>query len=1267
MSPQKKTTPEFLAGGGEMGERIRNFDWASTSLGPPESWEQSLKTCVRIMLTSSQPMWVGWGKELIKLYNDAYIPITGGKHPWALGQPLAIVWKDIWKDIDPLLKRALGNDEGTYVESQLLIMERNDYAEETYFTFSYTPIPGDKGGPSGIFCANTDDTEGIINERALQTLRGLGKLTYKEQNLKEIYYEATKVLAANNKDFPVVQFFEVNPQEKKAYIVATGGPEIEYRGFPFIIDLLNPKEGSLNICRAINNDEIVMSENNGRRPDSPKGFWDIPPKEFLHVPLKLSNSKLPDAVLSVGLNPFRKYDSTYQQFIQLITDQITLEMNNMRALELERKRSEALAEIDKAKTVFFNNISHEFRTPLTLMLGPMEEMLQQAPGEISPRNLASLETTHRNALRLLKLVNTLLDFSRIESGRQQAHFTLIDIATYTKNLSSSFRSVIEKAGLEFNVSAQENLPKVYVDKQMWEKIVFNLLSNAFKYTLKGKIDVQLKTEHRDLILTVTDTGVGIPEKEIPHMFERFHRAQGITGRTFEGTGIGLSMIRELIHLHSGEISVTSKEGEGSTFTVRIPTGKLHLPPAQIIEDEERYEQITSNSYIEEASVLLKAEPAKQLEDLETAKEKNNKAIILVVDDNADMRDYIQSLLDRNFNVLTAVNGADALQIIKTTPPALVLSDVMMPVMDGIELLREIKLNPETFKLPVILLSARAGEEARIEGYDVGADDYLVKPFSAKELIARVKAQLKVASIRQHNEQQLRNLFLQAPIALCIFRGPQYLIEVANEKMLELWGKTAGEVLNKPLFTSMPDAAGQGFEDILDGVYKTGKRFVAPELSINLLRKGVMEKVYVKFVYEALHEEDGTISGIMALADEITEQVLSRQKIEESEERFRTLAETLPQLVWETDGKGNSIYANGRWKEYSGIEPGGENEWRAVVHPDDFEPNMAAWMHSLASGDIYKCDVRLKNKNGEYKWHTVLGEPVYNDKSEIVKWVGAFTEIHTEKSFTQELEKQVEFRTRELEEANVDLEEKNVELEKMNSELQSFAYVSSHDLQEPLRKIQTFSSLILERENENLSETGQHHFSRVQDAAERMQLLINDLLLYSRTNAAERRFEHTDLQQIIAGVKSELTEELKQKNATVKTDKLFSADIIPFQIKQVFHNLIGNSLKFVKPGVAPVITITSEIVKGSKAIDEKLSETQNYCHITLSDNGIGFEPEYNEKIFEVFQRLHGQGEYHGTGIGLAIVRKIILNHGGIITAKGEPGKGAKFDIYLPEKS
>ncbi len=245
-----------------------------------------------------------------------------------------------------------------------------------------------------------------------------------------------------------------------------------------------------------------------------------------------------------------------------------------------------------------------------------------------------------------------------------------------------------------------------------------------------------------------------------------------------------------------------------------------------------------------------------------------------------------------------------------------------------------------------------------------------------------------------------------------------------------------------------------------------------------------------------------------------------------------------------------------------------------------------------------------------------------------------------------------------------MEEKNTELERMNKELQAFSYIASHDLQEPLRKIQTFSTRLLEKESENLSDTGKEYFLRMQNAARRMQTLIEDLLSFSKVNNPERKFEIIKINELVDDVREDFSEIIEEKHAVIETNEMCACKLIPFQFRQLMQNLIYNSLKFSKRGDPPHINITSRIVRGNKSNIKKLLPEKEYCHITVKDNGIGFDSEFNEKIFEVFQRLHGKDEYPGTGVGLAIVKKIVDNHNGIITAKGELGKGARFDIYIP---
>jgi signal transduction histidine kinase len=448
----------------------------------------------------------------------------------------------------------------------------------------------------------------------------------------------------------------------------------------------------------------------------------------------------------VGASARLPMNEAYRAFFELLGAAMTAVMSNAIAHESARKRAEALAEIDRAKTAFFSNVSHEFRTPLTLMLGPIEDEL----GEVEPLPTARYErlaTVHRNSLRLLKLVNTLLDFSRIEAGRIQASFEPVDLAAFTAELASSFESAMTKAGVQF-ILALDPLPEpVYIDREMWEKIVLNLLSNALKHTFAGSIIVSLQWLKTTAELIVADTGIGIPAAELPLLFDRFHRVKGAKSRSHEGTGIGLALIKELSILHGGEVKVTSSEGKGSTFRVSVRTGTAHLSPAQIgAARQTTSTAIRGAAYVEEASRWDKqtsVAPTASPLPVSTTKPR-----IVWADDNADLREYVAQMLAPDYAVEAVPNGAEALAAIRRELPNLVLSDVMMPKLDGFGLIQALRTDVKTRNIPIILLSARSGQESAIVGLDAGADDYLSKPFTARELLARVKTHVELARTRQ---------------------------------------------------------------------------------------------------------------------------------------------------------------------------------------------------------------------------------------------------------------------------------------------------------------------------------------------------------------------------------------------------------------------------------------------------------------------------------------------------------------------------------------
>ena len=898
----------LLAGGGETGELLRSLDWSATPLGPVETWPQSLRTASRILLTSRFAMWMGWGPDLAFLYNDAYRRDTlGKKHPWAFGRPAREVWAEIWSDIAPRIQTVLETGEATWDEALLLFLERSGYPEETYHTFSYSPLTDDDGGMAGMFCVVMEETERVIGERRLATLRDLAADLASTSREEEVLAAIARGLAVNPRDLPFTLLYLFEDEGKRARLAARTGIEAGHPAAPLVAETGAPDE--VWPAAEVWERPAPMTVEAARLGALPTGAWDVPPREAVVVPVSQQGQERPAGFLVAGLNPYRPFDADYAGFVGLVAGQIASSLANARAYEEERKRAEALAELDRAKTTFFGNVSHEFRTPLTLMLGPMEDLLGDGGGPLPPHARRELELIHRNSLRLLRLVNTLLDFSRIEAGRAQAHFEPTELSAYTAELASTFRSAVERAGLALVVDAPPLPEPVYVDREMWEKIVLNFLSNSFKFTLQGEIAVSVRPVGGAVELAVRDTGSGIPAEELPHVFERFHRVKGARGRTHEGTGIGLALVQELVRLHGGEATVESEPGRGSTFRVRIPTGTAHLPPDRVGPARAPGAAgAGATPYVAEALRWLSLDeredgdrPPPPAREEGSAGAARRGARILLADDNADMRDYVARLLvEQRYRVEAVPNGAAALEAVRRERPDLVLSDVMMPEMDGFELLEALRADPGTREIPIVLLSARAGEEARIEGVEAGADDYLVKPFSARELLARVGAHLEMARMRSEAAEmertlrreaelaraaaetagaRLREIFMRAPAIIATLRGPEYVFESANPRYLEHIGRD--DILGRPLAEVAPEVVEQGFIDLLDRVYRTGEPFIADERSILLDRRGdgPPDEVFANFVYQPLFEADGSVSGIFVHAVDVTDQVLARKQVE----------------------------------------------------------------------------------------------------------------------------------------------------------------------------------------------------------------------------------------------------------------------------------------------------------------------------------------------------------------------------------------------------
>ena len=881
---------------------MRVLDWAKTPLGAPEHWPQSLKTIVRVMLDSRYAMWMLWGPDLTFFCNDAYLPTVGMKRDWVLGARSDKVWEEIWPDIAPRIAKVLERGEATWDEGLQLFLERSGFSEETYHTFSYSPVYDDDGRIAGMLCVVTEVTERVLGERGLRILRDLAARISRAQSVTEACQRLMNVLSDDPADVPFARLYVLEPNAKDAWRAAGCG-ELPGPLDPETLSLAD-ESAPWPVAQAVRSGETLVFDLPGGANRVQSTLWADEIRRALIIPVK-SAAIGGGAVFVAGTSPRRALDHGYRRFFDLVVAQLSGALTDAHAYETERARAEGLAALDRAKTQFFSNVSHEFRTPLTLLLGPIEDLLADA--DLSRAAHERLDLAHRNSLRLLKLVNSLLDFSRIEAGRVTASYEPLDLAALTRDISSTFRSTMERAGLAFRVECAPSRDPVWVDREMWEKIVLNLLSNAFKFTLEGSIQVRLQEQDGHAVLEVADSGVGVPKDEISRLFERFHRVEGTRGRTHEGSGIGLALVHELVKLHAGAIEVESELARGTTFRVRIPLGTAHLPgdrlkaprsqgtlPAGAQAFVQEAQRWVADRNIETAGALRDtggASPA--LQDRRFASTFG--ARIVLADDNADMRAYVSELLTPHYVVESVSDGLHALAAARRERPDLIVSDVMMPRLDGFGLLREVRADESLRGVPLILLSARAGEESRIEGLDAGADDYLVKPFSARELMARVGAMLERQ--RFHHEMleierqaqkafrqrtaQFETLLVEAPIGV-------YLVD-ANFRLREInpaaW----------PTFGDIPDLLGRDFAEVMRILWEqpyanevisifrhtleTGEPYYAPERIERRADRGVTE--FYEWQVNRIPLPDGRL-GVVCYFRDISAHVQARIQLENAD-------------------------------------------------------------------------------------------------------------------------------------------------------------------------------------------------------------------------------------------------------------------------------------------------------------------------------------------------------------------------------------------------
>lgn len=753
--PEVLAVETVFAAGGATGALMAATDWSRSVLGPVERWPPVLRATLATVLGSEIAQCLLWGRELVMLYNDAFAALVGDRHPDALGRPNLTVFPELKDVAGPLLRQVWDTGRGVLQHDQPFpYLLRRGFPEEAYFTFGSGAL---RDGPEvvGLLSTVVETTGQVRATRRLRLLHRLaavatdgldGETGGATPSMSAACERAAAVLADDPRDVPFALLYLPDRAGTELHLAAATGLAPGSAAAPRHLSVADATVWPVSAV-ARRGESREVDDLADRFHGLACGPHPEPPTRALVLPGGRRTDGGAAAVVVLGISPRIPFDADYRSFLDLVAEQVGAALLAARRRHETRERITALAALDRDRTEFFAGVSHEFRTPLTLTLGALEELLER-PAPLPDDVAEAARLAHRNALRLLKLVNTLLEFARLEQGRAAPRLEDVDLAALTVDVAGVFRSAVERAGLTLALDCPPLGRAVPVDPEMWERIVLNLLSNALKHTFTGSITVALRQRHQHVELEVTDSGIGIADDQLPHLFTRFHRVRGARARSHEGSGLGLALVQQLARLHHGTVRVRSVPGEGSRFTVWLPLAQRRsVDPAPAGVDDRPTQR---TAYLEEAELWLAgAAPPDGIRDAAPPVPAlpGHRPAVLLVDDNPDMRDYVRRLLAHRYAVTTAPDGRAALDALEQERFDLVLSDVMMPELDGLELLAKIRTDPRHRATPVILLTALADQDATIAALAAGAHDYVVKPFTARELLARVEAQLALARLR----------------------------------------------------------------------------------------------------------------------------------------------------------------------------------------------------------------------------------------------------------------------------------------------------------------------------------------------------------------------------------------------------------------------------------------------------------------------------------------------------------------------------------------
>ncbi|KAM0750864.1 hypothetical protein T439DRAFT_325909 [Meredithblackwellia eburnea MCA 4105] len=1250
-----------------LGPLIVDYPWGTTPLGPITSWPSCLLITVSTMLSSPFREYIAWGDEFHLLYNDQYLGAAQSKHPAILGIPTSEAFGEAWSEIGPFMRKAY-QGEIQLITNEYVPLVRDEVLQETYHTYSYTPIRDETGKVRGLLNRSFETTAQVVGDRRQVTVRDLVHKTSGARTVESFCKTSMECVSENPQDLPFFMLYtgemtDIKPKHKlrdparlapvdaeqartQMKLTCRGSvgipeshpfhvPEAAVELFPTSATSDSTGQTPVPVW-AWPFDEALASGNpvlvGGVEFEKfsstlPSRAWGETPRQAVVVPvLADAGSSAPQAFLIIGLNPRNVFGEGYNSFTQIVARHVGIGLLAVTNAEADAKRNAVLVALDKAKSTFFSSVSHELRTPLTLILGPLEDTLADQNG-VSTEVRERLDVVNRNANRLLTMVNKLLDFSALEAGRQDLVFQPVELGPFTADLASLFRDAIERGGLTFSVDVEDDPPfclPTYISRDLYTHVLFNLLGNSLKYTPKGSIEVRIRSTKSEVVLEIEDTGVGIPPNELGNIFERFHRIES-TANTTAGSGIGLALTLEMVKTQGGLINVESELGKGSTFSVTFCRGFTHLP-AESISHQPWKDQNSSPGQVANTSKILESElkeasfhrenafaselgratgtalPSPGLSssgtnsasggstaneyftDLDLLNVKNS--TIVLADDNPDLRQYVASLLSKMFNVQQFSDGQAALDYCLQQPPALVVTDVMMPILGGDGLLDALRSNPTTALVPVIFLSAQAGVEARSAALERGADDYLVKPFQSRELLARVRTVILNGKMRMHLESKV------------------------NERTAEL----------------------------NDSEYR----------------------------YRSLAQ------------------------------RYATMNDVSPVGIFMMDSRPSIVYTNPRWHEITG-HPSDRPliQWKDVVEPEDL-PRLVFELEQAISGQPHG-SIQYRYRATQDRDHQTWVQLELRRSTEFgpeVTLVGTITDITRQKQME---ELHIETVTQRAEDS-----------ENHRRDIEAFIDITSHELRNPLSGVTqnaeivaaslrqvasvvndlrlgkiveqvTLDKLAWEM-NENLE--GMQailicaaHQTRIADDILNVSKLNMGLLTVNRTSfhAPSKIREVLKMFEADCGRKGitlqlALDPSLENLNATW-------IDADPARLAQALTNFTLNAMKFTPAGGKVTVSLTADEtappprpeamrVGRTEAVDLSAYKSPVWVSCIVQDTGRGLTSAEMQRLFERFSQAKPSDQYGGSGLGLYINKAIVELHSGFIEVDSTPGKGSRFAFSIP---